>query len=517
MKALKDGATINPKFQPQNNKQAYLAYLCGLNIALPEPRTAEEVLLYKLCADGGKYLHTMTIRTYLGKITMTLKNNSAESLTGVYKENTDIFNGATLMLPAADIGQDEDFYATVIGYEGGDIGILMIDKDFPFPVIGSMPNVIDVMSGEVIDTVTTKDGGKLEQEKKVEITKNGATEIFPDEGYTLSRVVANVNVSASGENKFAQLVGGNITTEIVAQDFAGIEKIRRYAFNSCSIEKMTIPENIAEIEYYGISSTTIGCLTLPANIKLGQGAFASAKINKLYYNGDIGSWCTLSMTYADHSPISDITDFYVKNSAGEYEQVIEAVIPNGTTRIAGYRFARLKSLTKIVIPASVGTIGNSAFYECSNLTDVTIENGVQTIGEYAFCDCTSLTSIIIPDSVTSIGSSAFSRCSNLTQVTLPNNITTLKSNTLYNCTKIKFLTIPESVTTIEYNAIGIGRNVEGDKATITFLGTTPPTIHSTPFSINYIEKIIVPKGCGDAYKSATNWANFADYIEEAAE
>ena len=91
LKALKDGATINPNFQPQNNKQAYLAYLCGLNIALPEPRTAEEILLCKLCVDNGKYLHTMTIRTYLGKITMTLKNNSAESLTGVYKENTDIF------------------------------------------------------------------------------------------------------------------------------------------------------------------------------------------------------------------------------------------------------------------------------------------------------------------------------------------------------------------------------------------------------------------------------------------
>lgn len=53
LKALKDGATINPSFQPQNNKQAYLAYLCGLDIALPEPRSAEETLLYNLCANGG--------------------------------------------------------------------------------------------------------------------------------------------------------------------------------------------------------------------------------------------------------------------------------------------------------------------------------------------------------------------------------------------------------------------------------------------------------------------------------
>lgn len=52
MAALKNGAKISAEFQPQNNKQAYLAYLCGVDIALPEPRTFEEVLLYKLCVDG---------------------------------------------------------------------------------------------------------------------------------------------------------------------------------------------------------------------------------------------------------------------------------------------------------------------------------------------------------------------------------------------------------------------------------------------------------------------------------
>ena len=52
LEALKNGAKINPNFQPQNNEQAYLAYLGGLDIALPEPRTAEEILLYKLCVDG---------------------------------------------------------------------------------------------------------------------------------------------------------------------------------------------------------------------------------------------------------------------------------------------------------------------------------------------------------------------------------------------------------------------------------------------------------------------------------
>lgn len=51
LKALMDGTKIT-EFQPQNNTQAYLAYLCGADIALPAPRTNEEALLYKLCVDG---------------------------------------------------------------------------------------------------------------------------------------------------------------------------------------------------------------------------------------------------------------------------------------------------------------------------------------------------------------------------------------------------------------------------------------------------------------------------------
>lgn len=35
------------------NREAYLAYLNGLNEYLPEPRTREEALLYRLCLNGG--------------------------------------------------------------------------------------------------------------------------------------------------------------------------------------------------------------------------------------------------------------------------------------------------------------------------------------------------------------------------------------------------------------------------------------------------------------------------------
>lgn len=51
--ALTNGAKMTAEFQPQNNKQAYLAYMLGMVTSLPEPRTTEEELLYKLCVGGG--------------------------------------------------------------------------------------------------------------------------------------------------------------------------------------------------------------------------------------------------------------------------------------------------------------------------------------------------------------------------------------------------------------------------------------------------------------------------------
>lgn len=126
----------------------------------------------------------------------------------------------------------------------------------------------------------------------------------------------------------------------------------------------------------------------------------------------------------------------------------------------------------------------------SPLTSITIPNSVTNIGHFAFRGCTLLTSVIISNSVTKIGDSAFNSCSKLTSIT-----------------------IPSAVTSIGSSALSIGSST--NKATITMLPTTPPTIQSNTFTASTLQKIIVPAGTGATYKAATNWSNFADYIEEA--
>ena len=177
-------------------------------------------------------------------------------------------------------------------------------------------------------------------------------------------------------------------------------------------------------------------------------------------------------------------------SAFSYNPIISVTIPNSVTSIEDYAFGNCTSLSNITIPNSVTSIGESAFSGCTSLISVTIPNGVTSMGDSLFANCYSLTSVTIPDSVTMIGSSTFSYCKALTSIT-----------------------IPSAVTRIGSFALQIGSTT--NKATITMLPTTPPTIQSNTFNASKLEKIIVPAGTGATYKAATNWSNFADYIEEA--
>jgi hypothetical protein len=222
-----------------------------------------------------------------------------------------------------------------------------------------------------------------EQEKTIEITENGVTEILPDDGYTLSKVTANVNVSSSGENKLAQFVDKSIT-KVTAEDLQGITKIGEYAF---------------------------------------------------------------------------------------------------------YRYKALETID--------------------------IRNNITAIGEYAFYECTALKRIILPSSITRLITYAFFGCSGIQEFIIEGeNLRRIDSYCLYLLVSLTKLTLPSSITYLE-SGLYIGSS--DNKATIIFLGTTPPTIASNTFSAERLEKIIVPKGCGDIYKSKTNWSKFADYIEETAE
>ena len=110
--------------------------------------------------------------------------------------------------------------------------------------------------------------------------------------------------------------------------------------------------------------------------------------------------------------------------------------------------------------------------------------------------------------ITKIESNVFAK-SNITSIVIPDSVTSIGDAAFYGCTSLKSITIPDSVILIDSFAFG-----EAHIADMYFYPTIPPTLVDTGAISRYTTTIHVPIGSGDAYKTATNWSNFADIIVE---
>jgi len=179
---------------------------------------------------------------------------------------------------------------------------------------------------------------------------------------------------------------------------------------------------------------------------------------------------------------------------------------------------------------TVTELGAEAFRNCTAITELTLPKGLKTIGNWAMSGCTGLTSIVIPNSVTSVGYSVLMDCKNLKNVTIGSGLKVLNEFMFIRCTGLEQITIPNTVTDIaesvfqgctSLKTVDIGTGVKSI-ARLAFTGcsalktvychaVTPPTLNSSAFDTNAYTnaKLYVPYLSLNAYKSATNWKNFA--------
>lgn len=170
-----------------------------------------------------------------------------------------------------------------------------------------------------------------------------------------------------------------------------------------------------------------------------------------------------------------------------------------------------RSITEVVVPNGATKIGKYAFYYYTGLKKITIPEGVKTIEANAFYDCTGLTEFISPNSLENIDNQAFYWCSGLTSILLNEGLTKIGANAFYDCYKLKSITIPSTVTSIGNGAFR-GLKYATD---VHIKSATPPTIMSDSFyNIKSTCIFYVPQGCLEAYQTATNWAQYADRMQE---
>ena len=179
-------------------------------------------------------------------------------------------------------------------------------------------------------------------------------------------------------------------------------------------------------------------------------------------------------------------------------------VPSSVVRLGGYSFTGTSlrtfeceavevsywvfstntSLASLSLPKAK-KLGQYSCYRCRTLSSVAL-GCVENIMTYAFFECTSLRGIALPDTLRLIGVSAF-QGSALEEVAIPAGVTSIGDNAFKDCSNLR---------------------------TVRMLGSTPPTLGVDAFSgVTPSEfNVLVPGAALDAYRSATNWSDYANFL-----
>lgn len=222
------------------------------------------------------------------------------------------------------------------------------------------------------------------------------------------------------------------------------------------------------------------------------------------------------------------------------------------TTLPDEAFADCTKLTSVTIPHGLNLSASGVFDGCTSLQSVVLncEDVAPTLIAIGytppFSNCPALTSVTLGEMVYYLSGEVFEGCASITsfmvaemneyysaeagvlydedktdlvcypsangEYTVPNHVKQILSYAFPGCTGLTKVTIHESVKSIGgqsfYGCTGLTE--------IVILATKPPSLTgSSPFSDTTFS-IVVPAGCGEAYKAATGWSGVADRIVEAS-
>lgn len=300
----------------------------------------------------------------------------------------------------------------------------------------------------------------------------------------------------------ALYLNGSEVTEIDAQTM-GIESFSNYCFAGCS-SIISLSANRKEVGAYAFESCP-NLKTVRNLSKIGDYAFRNCKnLQTIYYlySADIGK--------SAFEGCAELTSISHSSSSYSYTESVGTRAFYGCTRLA-----------TITLPSDgrfANDIGDSAFEGCTSLTQIVVGdkyNAAMLVGNNAFKDCTALESVKFNDGgyQITIKDSAFEGCHNLSTLTISSGLSYglyIKGRAFYGCVALEDVNLGSYIKSIGENAF---YRIEG-KLTITCRASTPPTGAAQMFPIPQTVDLTikVPTKYVDAYKSATYWKDYADYI-----
>lgn len=255
----------------------------------------------------------------------------------------------------------------------------------------------------------------------------------------------------------------------------GITEIGHYAFHTCiSLKQITIPSTVESL------------------------------------NNDIFMTCTSLKKAIIPSTTEDCSSINFNSSRNLRTVIFKGGVKNGAG-IAG-QYPNCSSLETVVLPYNCTWLYVNTFSGCVCLKNVSLPQTITKFDKSVFYNCRNLESITIPSAVTSIGTNAFNGCRKLKSIEFPEGLLRIENQTCMGCNGLSSVIIPSTVNFIASYAF---RNDMGMKE-FHIKPTTPPELENVDAFSSIPNDCIfyVPRGSLSAYQNATNWSDFASYMQE---
>lgn len=298
-------------------------------------------------------------------------------------------------------------------------------------------NANNAVLNEILEAVNELPISKDEQEKTIDITENGTTEVTPDEGMALSKVTVNVAVEGGSED------GGYEWKEDTSEVVYEVTCYQNSNVSAYITENGTLTYKRNKMEYINQNPKWVFTNLTQAISQLKSG---------------IKNW--INVRQAEVINIPEATGNYLitklDNSAFVLLFNLKIVkLPDTITALGNSVFQDCNSLKTIELPAAISTMGSSVFRNCSLLKELTIPPLVTQLGSYTFTSCISLETVKGIERMTSIGTNCFDDCPKLCGVIILNEaLLELGANIFRNCIsleKIIFKGIPTTVANSAFN------------------------------------------------------------------
>ena len=275
--------------------------------------------------------------------------------------------------------------------------------------------------GEVVAKKTSGGAEINNQEKTIDITENGTTEVAPDSGFTgLSKVIVNTDVQGGGSTTPSR------PTYTGHADAEGLKAIGWTDEDIAYYQENGVNWNEEEDEYHKVTDDNIalyGVLTVD-NISTYKDRIVYlpkidtsgvTNMNSMFYN----CYSLVSIPLLDTSSVTNMNSMFYNC----YSLVSIPLLDTSSVTNMNSMFSGCSSLVSIpLLDTSSVTTMSSMFYLCSSLVSIPLlDTSSVTNMNSMFYNCYSLVSIPLLDtsSVTNM-SYVFSSCYSFVYVSLKN-------------------------------------------------------------------------------------------------